>query len=123
MDKFVIKNNGRLRGSVHISGSKNSALPIMAASLLTDEPCTIRGVPDLADVQAMCQLLNDLGVQTAHDDDGCVQMQVTDESNCHADYERVRKMRASICVLGPLLAKRKKARVAMPGGCAIGSRH
>jgi len=122
LEKFVIQGGARLKGRVAISGAKNAALPILAASLLGDGASTIRDVPNLADVRAMADLLGDLGAQVQRLDDGVVQVRVEDESQSHAGYDRVRKMRASICVLGPLLAKRGKARVAMPGGCAIGSR-
>ncbi|HUS90222.1 MAG TPA: UDP-N-acetylglucosamine 1-carboxyvinyltransferase [Phycisphaerae bacterium] len=122
MDKLVINGGGRLRGKVEISGSKNAALPIMAASLLSDGPSTIRNVPDLADIRSMAELLTELGVSASRSSDGDLQLNVEDEGSSHAKYDRVRKMRASVCVLGPLLAKRKVARVAMPGGCAIGSR-
>jgi UDP-N-acetylglucosamine 1-carboxyvinyltransferase len=122
MDKFVIQGGSRLRGSVRISGAKNAALPIMAATLLTEGPTTLREVPQLADVQALADLLGDLGVTTARGAEGGMRLTVEDEGRSHAEYERVRKMRASISVLGPLVAKRKKARVAMPGGCAIGAR-
>jgi UDP-N-acetylglucosamine 1-carboxyvinyltransferase len=122
MDKLVINGGNRLKGTLEISGSKNAALPIMAAALLAEGPSTIRGVPDLADIRSMMELLSDLGVSVKRDADGVLQMNVQDEACSHAQYDRVRKMRASICVLGPLLAKRKCARVSMPGGCAIGSR-
>ena len=122
MDKFVVKGGTRLRGEVTISGSKNAGLPIMAAALLCEGPTVISGVPKLADVAHMTDLLTDLGAEVRSDPDGRIAIEVRDESRSHAEYDRVRKMRASICVLGPLLAKRKKARVAMPGGCAIGSR-
>jgi len=122
MDKFVINGGNRLKGSVDISGSKNAALPIMAAALLADGPSTIHQVPDLADIRSMMELLSDLGVSVKRSGDSVMHMDVEDEACCHAQYDRVRKMRASICVLGPLLAKRKSARVSMPGGCAIGSR-
>jgi UDP-N-acetylglucosamine 1-carboxyvinyltransferase len=122
MDKLVINGGNRLKGTLEISGSKNAALPIMAAALLAEGPSTIRGVPDLADIRSMMELLSDLGVSVKRDADGVLQMNVQDEACSHAQYDRVRKMRASICVLGPLLAKRKYARVSMPGGCAIGSR-
>jgi len=121
MDRFIVNGGNRLRGTVPISGSKNAALPILAGALLAEGPSTLSWVPELADIKAMCDLLNDLGASTARDGDK-LRVNVDDEGNSHATYERVRKMRASICVLGPLLAKRKKARVAMPGGCAIGSR-
>lgn len=122
MDKLIINGGNRLNGKVRISGAKNSVLPILAASLLAEGTSTIEDVPDLADVRAMSDLLGDLGTEVTGGADGAVQVTVADESNSHARYDRVRKMRASICVLGPLLSKRGKARVAMPGGCAIGSR-
>jgi UDP-N-acetylglucosamine 1-carboxyvinyltransferase len=122
MDKLVINGGNRLKGTLEISGSKNAALPIMAAALLAEGPSTIRRVPDLADIRSMMELLSDLGVSVKRDADGVLQVNVQDEACSHAQYDRVRKMRASICVLGPLLAKRKYARVSMPGGCAIGSR-
>ena len=122
MDKFVITGNGRLKGTVPISGAKNAGLPIMAASLLAEGPSVLHGVPDLADIRSMTDLLQDLGSAVSRDADGALRLLVEDEGRSHAGYERVRKMRASICVLGPLLAKRKQARVSMPGGCAIGSR-
>ncbi|MCK4275457.1 MAG: UDP-N-acetylglucosamine 1-carboxyvinyltransferase, partial [Phycisphaerae bacterium] len=122
LDKFVINGGNRLKGEVQVSGAKNSALPILAASLLTEGTCTISGVPDLADTRAMGELLGDLGASVSREENGRVHVRVADERQSHARYDRVRKMRASICVLGPLLAKRKGARVAMPGGCAIGSR-
>jgi UDP-N-acetylglucosamine 1-carboxyvinyltransferase len=122
MDKLVIKGGTRLRGTVDISGSKNAALPIMAASLLAEGPSLIRGVPELSDVRTMTDLLIDLGVSVARTSEGHLRLNVEDEGSYHAPYDRVRKMRASICVLGPLLAKRKIARVAMPGGCTIGQR-
>ena len=122
MDKFVIHGGNRLKGQVRVAGAKNAALPIMAASLLAEGTSMIRGVPDLADVRNTLDLLGDLGVAATRENDGTVHLAVEDEGDSHARYDRVRKMRASICVLGPLLAKRKRARVAMPGGCAIGSR-
>ncbi|MCJ7544256.1 MAG: UDP-N-acetylglucosamine 1-carboxyvinyltransferase [Phycisphaerae bacterium] len=121
MDKFVIHGGRRLRGEVAVSGSKNAALPILAATLLTDGPSTIVGAPDLVDVANMRQLLADLGAEVTGQGKR-IQVAVRDERRSHAVYDRVRKMRASICVLGPMLAKRRRARVAMPGGCAIGLR-
>ncbi|HDZ22579.1 hypothetical protein LCGC14_0284090 [marine sediment metagenome] len=121
MDRFVIKGGRRLKGTITVSGAKNAALPIMAAALLGDGPSVIHDAPDLADVRHTADLLGELGAEVRRQD-GRVHVEVVDESASHAPYDRVRKMRAGICVLGPLLAKRKKARVAMPGGCAIGSR-
>ena len=122
MDKFVIRGGERLTGSVRISGSKNAALPILAGSLLTEGPNVFTDVPDLADIQFMSLLMADLGAEVTRDEQGRMHVCVTDESKSLAEYEIVRKMRASICVLGPLLAKRKKARVSMPGGCSFGLR-
>ncbi len=122
MDKLIIEGGRRLKGEVTVSGAKNAALPIMAAALLADGPSVISNVPDLADIRAMGELLGDLGAQVSRDDQGAMRIDVQDESASHAEYNRVRKMRASVCVLGPLLAKRRAARVSMPGGCAIGSR-
>ncbi len=122
MDCLLIQGGNRLRGTIPISGSKNAALPILAACILCEGESVLHNIPDLADVQQMCQLLNRLGVSTVREDDGSLRVNVEDEMNCHAEYEVVSKMRASVCVLGPLLAKRRRAQVAMPGGCAIGDR-
>ncbi len=94
----------------------------MAASILCEGETVLRNVPDLQDVRQMCTLLGRLGVITERDDSGALHLRVEDEMNCHAEYELVSKMRASVCVLGPLLAKRRRAQVSMPGGCAIGDR-
>jgi UDP-N-acetylglucosamine 1-carboxyvinyltransferase len=122
MDAFVIEGGAPLRGELRIHGSKNSALPIMAACLLTDEPVTLRDVPRLADIANMRRLLHELGCDESHEEDGAVHLRAVDASGVHARYDIVRTMRASICVLGPMLAKRGRARVSMPGGCAIGER-
>ncbi|GMV95823.1 MAG: UDP-N-acetylglucosamine 1-carboxyvinyltransferase [Phycisphaerae bacterium] len=122
MDYFLINGGKRLRGTVEISGAKNAALPIMAACILCEGEVTLHGVPDLADIRSMELLLNKLGVSTARAAGGTLRLKVQDEMNCHADYDLVRKMRASVCVMGPLLAKRGKSQVSMPGGCAIGDR-
>jgi UDP-N-acetylglucosamine 1-carboxyvinyltransferase len=121
MDRFIINGGPRLRGEVAVSGSKNATLPILAATLLAEGTSTIAGVPDLVDVTNMHQLLGDLGAEVSLLP-GRIEVCVRDEAHSHAVYDRVRKMRASICVLGPMLAKRGYARVAMPGGCAIGLR-
>ena len=126
MDTFVIDGGRRLSGRVRINGSKNAALPILAAALLTTEPVTIHDVPALDDIANMIRLLAQLGcgqvAQGAEDSAGVIRLQTTDESISHAPYEIVRTMRASICTLGPLLAKRGYARVSLPGGCSIGER-
>lgn len=122
MDLFVINGGTRLRGETTISGAKNAALPIMAACLLTRQECIIRNVPDLADVRHLIALCEKLGCRVRRDNSRALCIKVEDESCCLADYESVRRMRASICVLGPLVARRKHAEVSMPGGCAIGDR-
>lgn len=122
MEVFQIVGGNRLKGGVEISGAKNAALPIMAASILVDGETTLRNVPGLADIRQMETLLSRLGVKSQRDGDGALHLRAEDEMNTHAEYELVSKMRASVCVMGPLLAKRKRAQVSMPGGCAIGSR-
>lgn len=122
MHLFEIVGGNRLKGTIPISGAKNSALPIMAASVLVEDETILRNVPDLADVRQMQVLLSRLGVKVQRDAQGALHLRVEDEMNAHAEYELVSKMRASVCVMGPLLAKRKRAQVSMPGGCAIGSR-
>ncbi len=119
---FEINGGNRLRGKVPISGAKNAALPIMAATILVDGETVLHNVPDLADVRQLQVLLKRLGVRSERDETGAMHLRVEDEMNCHAEYELVSKMRASVCVLGPLLGKRRFAQVAMPGGCAIGDR-
>ncbi len=121
MDTFVIDGGRRLKGRLTVNGSKNAALPIMAAALLTDQPLTLRDVPDLRDLSNMRGLLAELGCDVQQDGN-LTRLHVIDETSSHARYEIVRTMRASICILGPLLARRKKVRVSMPGGCAIGDR-
>jgi len=122
VELFEIVGGNRLKGAIEINGAKNSALPIMAASILVDGETVLRNVPDLADVRQMQVLLSRLGVKAQRDAEGALHLRVEDEMNAHAEYELVSKMRASVCVMGPLLAKRKRAQVSMPGGCAIGSR-
>jgi UDP-N-acetylglucosamine 1-carboxyvinyltransferase len=126
MDAFVIEGGRRLSGRIRVHGSKNSALPIMAAVLLTEEPVTLRDVPDLSDIRNMVRLLGELGVMIARETDTLGRpifaLHAIDPTPSHARYDIVRTMRASICVLGPLLARRGRARVSLPGGCAIGQR-
>jgi len=121
MDAFVIEGGQRLDGTLRVHGSKNAALPQLAAALLTDQPLTLRDVPELADIQNMTKLLADLGCSAQRDGDA-IRAQTQDQSQVHARYDVVRTMRAGICVLGPILARRGRARVSMPGGCAIGDR-
>jgi UDP-N-acetylglucosamine 1-carboxyvinyltransferase len=120
MESFLIKGGVPLRGEVTISGSKNAALPIMAATLLTDEPCVVRGVPELSDTRFMAQILKSLGAITKFED-GTLSVRAK-KIQGYADYNLVRKMRGSICVAGPLLARLHKARISLPGGCIIGAR-
>jgi UDP-N-acetylglucosamine 1-carboxyvinyltransferase len=132
MDSFVIEGGHRLYGRIRINGSKNAALPMLAVALMTDEPVILRDVPELADIDNMVKLLSTLGVERYDPETGqaiepgapkgVVAMRVTDPTQSHAKYEIVKTMRASICTLGPMLAKRGYARVSMPGGCAIGDR-
>jgi UDP-N-acetylglucosamine 1-carboxyvinyltransferase len=122
MDSLEIIGGKRLRGTVAVSGSKNSALPIMAACLLADGPCRLHKVPELSDIAHMVKVLEVLGARVRRERDGAMTIEVVDDSNCHAPYDLVRKMRASVCVMGPLLGKRRKARVSQPGGCNIGDR-
>ena len=122
MQHFEVIGGNRLKGEINISGAKNAALPIMAATILVEGETVLHNVPDLADVRQMQTLLARLGVKSRRDDEGAMHLTVEDEMNAHAEYELVSKMRASVCVMGPLLAKRNRAQVAMPGGCAIGDR-
>ena len=121
MDAFVIQGGHRLSGEVTVSGSKNAALPMMACSLLSDQTITLRNVPNLVDVATLSDVLTSLGCCISHHQDVC-KIAVKEEANSDAPYDLVRKMRASVCVLGPLLAKRGFARVSLPGGCNIGHR-
>src|SRR6184192_3204943 len=120
MDKIRIHGGRPLSGSIKISGSKNSALPILAATLLTREPCTIRRVPDLSDTNYMLQILKHLGAEVERES-GTVTIAAA-KIDSIAPYDVVRRMRASVCVLGPLLGRCKEATVSMPGGCVIGDR-
>ncbi len=120
MDKILVHGGHPLSGSIKISGSKNSALPMIAATLLTREPCVLRRVPDLSDTNYMLQILMHLGAEVERAS-GTVTVQA-DKVESVAPYEIVRKMRASVGVLGPLLGRCKEATVSMPGGCVIGDR-
>lgn len=121
MDKLIIEGGVKLKGEVTISGAKNSVLPILAATLLTDDACIIKGVPDLRDTNTMLRILRSLG-KNVEFDKGEVVVSWAKNTNFVADYKLVSTMRASFCVLGPLLAKLKKAKVSLPGGCIIGVR-
>ena len=120
MDSLLIKGGTPLRGEVAISGAKNAVLPIMAATLLTNEPCVIHHVPDLSDVRFMTQILTWLGAEVQMQK-GSVRVQARKVKGA-GDYDLVRKMRGSICIMGPLLGRLHKATVSLPGGCVIGAR-
>jgi UDP-N-acetylglucosamine 1-carboxyvinyltransferase len=123
MDKLLIRGERRLQGEVIISGAKNAALPEMCAALLTAEPVHLHNVPRLHDVATMRRLLDNMGVQTeTHGERGGMSFQAPDSLNPEAPYELVKTMRASVLALGPLLARFGRAKVSLPGGCAIGSR-
>ncbi len=122
MDKLAIVGGKPLDGEVRISGAKNSALPILAATLLADGPVTVRNVPKLNDIATTLKLLKRMGVAAEHRDDGSVSVDAAGISEFLAPYELVKTMRASILVLGPLLGRFGHADVSLPGGCAIGAR-
>lgn len=119
---FVIRGGKPLAGRVRVEGAKNSALPIMAAALLADGETVLHDVPNLVDVTTLAELLRTLGMKIERRPDRSLSMEVIDQRPVIADYELVRKMRASFCVLGPLLARRGRACVSLPGGCNIGDR-
>jgi UDP-N-acetylglucosamine 1-carboxyvinyltransferase len=121
MDRLVIEGGSRLKGEVTVSGAKNAILPILAATLLTDDACIIKGVPSLRDTNTMLRILRSLG-KNAELDKGIVTVSSGKFTNFIADYKLVSTMRASFCVLGPLLGKLRKAKVSLPGGCIIGVR-
>ena len=122
MDYFQIRGGAPLQGRIPISGAKNAALPILAATLLTDKVSTLSNVPHLNDITTMVELLGALGADVAIDESMALQVSAAQLNNQRAPYELVKTMRASILVMGPLLARFGKAEVSFPGGCAIGSR-
>jgi UDP-N-acetylglucosamine 1-carboxyvinyltransferase len=122
MDKLVITGGKPLKGEITISGAKNSALPILCAGLLSAEPIVLSNVPYLADIRTLSKILQGTGCKVARAEDGLVTVQGDDIHTKEAAYELVKTMRASILVLGPLLARFGKAKVSLPGGCAIGQR-
>lgn len=121
MDKFVVQGGSRIGGTVHIAGAKNAALPLISAMLLTPDSVTLTNVPELKDVRTLQALLNGMGARVSFDA-GVMVCDASDITQCLAPYELVRTMRASILVLGPLLARFGHAKVSLPGGCAIGGR-
>jgi len=122
MDKLIAAGGGPLKGEIRISGAKNAALPLMIASLLTEKPLTISNIPHLHDITTTMELLGQLGVKLQVDEKLAVEADASEVNSVVAPYELVKTMRASILVLGPLIARFGKAEVSLPGGCAIGSR-
>jgi UDP-N-acetylglucosamine 1-carboxyvinyltransferase len=120
MDSLLIRGGTPLHGEVTISGAKNAVLPILAATLLTREPCIIRRVPDLSDVKFMGQILESLGAEVSMEKD-VFKVQAA-KITPFGDYDLIRKMRGSICIMGPLLGRLRRAQVSLPGGCVIGAR-
>ena len=121
MDSLLIKDATPLSGEVRVSGAKNACLPMFAAALLTDEKCVLKNVPNLSDVRFMADIVRAVGAEVSNPSEGVWEICAKNLSHI-APYELVRKMRASICLLGPLSARMKKAEVSLPGGCVIGAR-
>lgn len=122
MNKFLVEKSPPLRGNVRISGAKNSALPILAASLLGTEDIILEDVPQLKDVEVMCEVLSSLGAKVEFLDKGVIKINSKNVNSYETPYELMSKMRASFLVMGPLLTRLGKAKTSMPGGCAIGTR-
>ncbi len=122
MEKIIIEGGYPLNGTVKVNGAKNAALPILFATILAEGRCTLKNVPYLRDVHNVALILNELGMSFEKHDDGTIEVDTIDPVPYTAPYDLVSKMRASICALGPLLARRKRARVSLPGGCVFGYR-
>ncbi len=122
MAKYIVKQSGSLRGEVFISGAKNAVLPLMAAALLAEEECVIRDVPKLRDVAFMKEILASHGAQVTELEENILAIKTEDIISTEARFELVNKMRASILIMGPLLARKGRAKIPLPGGCAIGAR-
>ena len=122
MENLVVKGGNRLTGSVKTSGAKNAVLPIIAASILGNTPSRLEEIPALDDVRTICAVLNCLGIKVDASEPHVLNIDSTEITSCEAPYELVRCMRASFLVMGPLLARKGKARISQPGGCAIGTR-
>src|SRR5258708_3760923 len=122
MDRLVIRGGNQLKGSGQIHGAQNAALPQIAAALLSTEPLEIGNIPDLLDIATMLGLMQELGVTAERRAEGNLLLDPRAARNSQASYDIVRRMRASILVLGPLVARFGSARVSLPGGCAIGAR-
>ena len=121
MDKIIITGNGPLQGEVRVAGAKNAALPIIAAALLTPEPLNLSNVPGVRDIRTVLQLMELIGAKVELSDEDLV-LDCSEVHSVHAPYEMVKTIRASILLLGPLVARFGEADVSLPGGCAIGSR-
>ncbi len=122
MEKIIVEGGVRLSGSITVSGAKNAVLPTIVASLLSEGDCRIQDVPHLADVKTISEVLAELGAKVHWDDNQTLNINCSDINKCEAPYDYVRKMRASVLVMGPLLGRLGKAKISMPGGCAIGTR-
>ncbi|MCK5339747.1 MAG: UDP-N-acetylglucosamine 1-carboxyvinyltransferase, partial [Desulfobulbaceae bacterium] len=122
MDKLVIEGGHPLHGEISISGAKNAALPLIAATLLAPGEYRLRNVPDLRDTRTILVLLETFGVTWKRDEEDVLRINSENLTGCEASYDLVKTMRASVLVLGPLLARLGHARVSLPGGCAIGAR-
>jgi UDP-N-acetylglucosamine 1-carboxyvinyltransferase len=120
--KYIVEKSGPLKGEVQISGAKNAVLPLMAAALLAEDECIIRDVPKLRDVVLMKEILSSLGSKIEDLEENIISIHTEDILSTEAEFELVNKMRASILVMGPLLARKGRARIPLPGGCAIGAR-
>lgn len=122
MEKIIVQGGTPLVGTITVSGAKNAVLPIIVASLLSEGHCRIQDVPQLADVETICDVLGDLGAEVSLTEKNIIDIDCSNIRKCEAPYDYVRKMRASVLVMGPLLGRLGKAKVPMPGGCAIGTR-
>ncbi|MBP1924367.1 UDP-N-acetylglucosamine 1-carboxyvinyltransferase [Sedimentibacter acidaminivorans] len=122
MEKIIVKKSMGLKGNIKVDGSKNSILPILASTLLSNEECILHEIPNLKDVEVMCELLEVLGAKVTRIGENSLNIITKDIKNCEAPYDLISKMRASFLVMGPLLARCGNAKIYMPGGCAIGTR-
>ena len=122
MAKILVNSSGPLHGEVEISGAKNSVLPLLAATILTDQTCVIEGVPDLVDVNVMKQMLINYGSVIDDSEKGVIRVAMKEVASCEALGDLVHEMRASVFTMGPMLARYGKVIMPMPGGCTIGKR-
>jgi UDP-N-acetylglucosamine 1-carboxyvinyltransferase len=122
LEKIIVKKSMGLKGNIKVDGSKNAILPILAATLLSDEECILHEIPNLKDVEVMCELLKVIGAEVIRIGENSLKITTKIIENCEAPYELISKMRASFLVMGPLLARCGNAKIYMPGGCAIGTR-